>query len=496
MRKAHALPHHEAYTPLVSTAARAGRIEDLLWPYLDRVVESWAVPGLAVAVVHDGDQLLTRGLGSRTSATGQPVTPDTLFHLASVSKTFVATAAIQLAEEGLLDLDDPITAYLPDLSWADPRAQAITVAHVLSHQSGIGDVAGDYGWHEPELDDGALGRFAAHVATWPLKHDPGTTFSYSNAAYELLGHLIATVGGMTFEAHLKERVLVPAGMSRSTFLRAEVPADRGALPHLGLPLRVVEGSYPYTRRHSPSSTLHSSAAELGTWIMTNLAGGTGVLSPASHQLMWDPVAETDWGGMNAQVSLGWFWGPHGAHRVVNHSGDDPGFLSSLAIVPELGAGVAVLANSNTTPTFSITKAALDVLYGQDPPDPPTPPVTVPLAPVLGERGVQAAADLYHRLAGEEPQRFDLGPDGFEEAAWGVIEMHRTDLVWPLLQLWGEVHPDSSGLALMTGWAHANEGRRDLAIEHIQRALELDPDNDEAADLLRHYTSGSGAEASR
>lgn len=480
----------------MNRARGAGDLDAVLWPYIDRVVGSWAVPGLAVAVVQDGDQLITRGFGSRDITTGAPVTPDTLFHLASVSKTFVATAAVQLAEDGGVDLDEPITAYLPDLSWTDPRVGAITVRHLLSHQSGIGDVAGDYGWHAPELDDGALARFAAEVAGWPLKHDPGATFAYSNAAYELLGHLIATVGRMTFETHLKDHVLDPAGMTTSSFLRADVPPDLGAAPHLGLPLRVVDGSYPYTRRHSPSSTLHSSAAELGRWIVTNLAGGAGLMSPASHQLMWDPTVETDWGGMNERMSLGWFWGPHGAHRVVNHSGGDPGFLSSLAIVPDLGAGVAVLANSNTAPTFSITKAALDVLYGQDPPVPPTPPVTVPLAEVLGKEGVDAAVDHYHRLADEDPLRFDLGPDGFEEAIWGVIEMHRTDLAWPLLQLWGRVHPDSSGLWLMAGWAHANEGRRELAIEHFHRSLELDPDNAEAATMLQHYTSGAGARAAR
>lgn len=470
----------------------AGRIDTVLWPYIEHVVDTWAVPGLSLAVVHDGDHVITRGFGSRDIDTGQPVTADTLFHLASVSKVFVATAALQLVEEGALDLDTPITAYLPGLSWTDPRAEAITARHLLTHQSGMGDVSGDYGWHEPELDDGALGRFADLVAGWPLEHDPGTTFAYSNAAYELLGHLVATIGGRTFEAHLKDRVLDPAGMPTSTFLRADVPGELAALPHLGLPLRVVPGAYPYTRRHSPSSTLHSSATDLARWIVGNLAGGQGLMTPATHEQMWEPQVETDWGGMNEQMSLGWFWGPHGGHRVVNHSGDDPGFLSSLALVPELGAGVAVLANSNTTPIFGITKATLDVLSGQDPPDPPLPPVTVPLAPVLEADGVTAAADLHHRLASEDPPRFDADGDGFEAAVWGVIEMRRTDLAWPLLELWRLVQPESSGRWLMTGWAHGIDGRQEQAVEHLRRSVELDPDNDEATTLLRHLTGADVA----
>ena len=153
----------------------AGHIDAVLWPFIDRVVDTWGLPGLAVAVVHDGDRVIARGFGSADLGAGRPVTGETLFHLASVSKVFVATAALQLAERGALDLDAPIRAYLPGLSWADLRADAITTRQVLTHRSGIGDVAGDYGWHQPELDDGALGRFAAQVADWPLVHDPGTT---------------------------------------------------------------------------------------------------------------------------------------------------------------------------------------------------------------------------------------------------------------------------------------------------------------------------------
>jgi CubicO group peptidase (beta-lactamase class C family) len=91
------------------------RIEALLWPFVQRVVENWAVPGVALCVVHDGDRLVARGFGTRDRAKGDPVTPDTMFHLASVSKTFVATAVLQMVEAGELDLDARIMSYLPEL---------------------------------------------------------------------------------------------------------------------------------------------------------------------------------------------------------------------------------------------------------------------------------------------------------------------------------------------------------------------------------------------
>lgn len=418
-----------------------------LWTYAQRVVDTWALPGMAIGVVRDGDRVATRSFGTRDRRTGRPVTEDTLFHLASISKTFVATAVMQLVEGGELELDRSVAAYLPGPAPSDPRATSITVRQLLSHTSGLGDV-NNYGWHEPELDDGALGRFAARVAGWTLERDPGADFAYSNAGYELLGHLVATVGGTTFEAHLKDRVLDPAGMTTSTFLRSDVPAGQAASPHLGLPPRVVEGAYPYTRRHAPSSTLHSSAAELSRWMVAHLAGGRGLMSAATHEVMWAPVAGTG-GDFQREMALGWFWGT----------------------------------------TFTLTKAALDILLGEDLADPPAPPVTVALAGALEESGVARAVELYRRLEAEGAA-YDLGEDGFADAVWGVIEMHRTDLAWPLLEVWATLQPDSAQMELSTGWAHEIDGRREQALQHLSRAVELDPEDEEASTMLRQLAAGA------
>jgi tetratricopeptide (TPR) repeat protein len=190
-----------------------------------------------------------------------------------------------------------------------------------------------------------------------------------------------------------------------------------------------------------------------------------------------------------EIALGWFWGKHRGYAVVNHSGEDPGFNTSLAMVPERGVGVVVVANSNTAPTFSLTKAALDVLLGEEPAPAPAPPVTVPLARVLEEKGVAAAVELYRRLEAAGDHGYDLSEDGFSEAVWGVIEMHRTDLAWPLLEAWQQMQPDSAQRELNTGWAHEIDGRRDEALAHLRRAVELDPEDDDAAAMLRHLTEG-------
>lgn len=238
-----------------------------LWPLVERVVATGNVAGVSVAVVRD-DEVVARGFGVRDVRSGAPVTPQTMFHLASVSKPFVATAIVSLASargaggQGL-DLDAPIGTWVPELTLADGRESEVTARTLLSHTSGLPDVS-DYGWHDPRLGDDALSAFARSLSGWRLASDPGSRFSYSNAGYELLGLVLSRVVGTTFEHAVRRQVLEPSGMTVSTFLRDEVPPDLASSPHVGMPLTVPEGAYPYTRRHAPSSCLHSNLDDMCT----------------------------------------------------------------------------------------------------------------------------------------------------------------------------------------------------------------------------------------
>ena len=118
-----------------------------------------------------------------------------------------------------------------------------------------------------------------------------------------------------------------------------------------------------------------------------------------------------------------------------------------------------------------------------------PSVVEPVAETLATSGPEAAAAELHRLAAGDPAAFDLDDDVFEDAVWGAIELHRTDLVWPLLRLWTDVRPDSSTAWTMTGWAHQVDGQPDLARRRLQRALDLDPENHDAA-LIMSSTSAT------
>src|SRR5688572_10046286 len=357
----------------VGTGGLRGRVEEDLWPLVEAFLGSHDVAGLAVAVVRD-EEVVPRGFGVRDVGTGASVTSETMFHLASVSKPFVATAVVSLATardagEPVLDLDAPIIQWVPEFTLADGRAGEVTARRLLSHSSGLPDVT-DYGWHDPKFGDDALSEFAASLSGWRLQAEPGCAFSYSNAGFELLGLLLSRATGTTFENAVRQQDLIPLGMRHSTFLRGDVPGHLAASPHVGMPLSVPEGAYPYTRRHAPSSTLHSNLVEMGRWMVAHFepaevaAGGSDGqwvrLDAGLLDLMWQPVVPVGRPPWEESMALGWAVGSYRGHRTLSHSGADPGFGSKLVLVPERRTGVVVLANSNTVATSAIAAAALDV----------------------------------------------------------------------------------------------------------------------------------------
>ena len=459
-----------------------GRVEERLWP----LVESWAglddVAGLAVAVMCD-DEVVTRGFGVRDVRSGDAVTPETMFHLASVSKPFVATALVPL-----VDLDAPVTEWVPEFRLADGRAETVTVRGLLSHTSGLPDVT-DYGWHDPQLDDDALLGLVRSMAGWRLTTEPGSTFAYSNAGYELLGLVLARVAGTTFEDAMRRELFIPLGMTDSTFLRSEVPRDLAASPHVGMPLVVPDDAYPYTRRHAPSSTLHSNLADLCRWMAAHLDLPGPQVDPRLRERLWQPEVEVGEPPWHEHHTLGWAAGTHAGMRTLSHSGADPGFGARLVLTPER-IGVAVLSNSNTFPTSALARAALDVAAGLDPSEGVAafrallPSAVGPVARVLAENDAAAAAAELQRLAATSPATHDVDDESFADAVWGAIELRRTDLVRPLLRFWTAQRPDSSAAWTMAGWADQVDGDAAAGRASLRRALDLDPTNEEAAALLR------------
>jgi CubicO group peptidase (beta-lactamase class C family) len=334
----------------------------------DRILaflETHAVPGLAVGVVKDGRTVYARGFGIADPETGRPVTARSLFHVASVSKTFTAAAVVQLAEDDRIDLDAPIRAYLPSFRLADDGFLVITVRQLLTHTSGMPDVL-DYGWETPEDDDAALERYVRSLVGTRMIADPGARWSYSSMGYDVLGQLVASLSGRSFETHMRERILDPVGMQRSTFLRAEVEPGLGTTPHVGRWAPEVSPVYPFTRAHAPSSTLHSNAEEMCRWIIACAGRGTiegrRILSSDAFGEMWTPHSAVRPG---REQGMGWMLGASPLGLWALHGGRDVGFRSHLTVLPDQGGGLVILSNWSDTPVRILRDAIMAIAFTAD-----------------------------------------------------------------------------------------------------------------------------------
>lgn len=294
---------------------------------LQEIVDRWGIPGLGVGIVKDGEIVYARGFGVQSLATGVPVSPDSLFCIASITKCFIAAAVMQLVEQGKLHLDTPIVHYLPDFRLDDERYTHISLRQMLSHTSGMPDMEEDE-YNElvanPEYDESAPERYVHSLASRKMIAAPGERFAYSNIAYNVLGHLITRITGVTLENYLQDHILRPAGMPDSTLFFSDVPRHRLAVPHLRVPEMIVNPIYPYHRADAPASFLHASVAEMCNWAVTCLQRGRyqeqSLLTPASFDQMWTSVAQRGAPPFREEMGLGWTMGHFEGVKTVGHGG--------------------------------------------------------------------------------------------------------------------------------------------------------------------------------
>ena len=325
---------------------------------IERVFRQSDSPGLAVGVVKDQELVYAQGFGVMNLETGGEVTPRTLFHMASITKPFVATSIVQLLEQGKLSLDDPIVKHLPYFEMKDERYDTLTIRQFLTHSSGMPDVE-DYHWDEPEYDEGALERYVRSLTDRELLFEPGERFTYSNMAFEVLGDLIAKVSGQSFADYVKEHILLPLGMNDSSILIRDVdPAllANGHVEEEGGEIRVSE-HYAYNRRHGPSSCLYSNVVDMSRWAIANMnrgeLEGRRILDASSYELLWTPAVEV--GARDdrlVHVGLSWFLSDYAGYQTVNHGGGDIGYRTNFVMVPDAGVAVIVLSNYSGPDRYS------------------------------------------------------------------------------------------------------------------------------------------------
>ena len=297
-------------------------------------MEKQRIPGLAVAVVRNGEIVKAQGFGLANVEHNVPVKPETIFQSGSVGKQFTAMAVMILVEEGKLNLDDKISKYFEGTpeTWKE-----ITVRHLLTHTAGTTDYPRDFDFRK----DYTEGELLKRAMTIPLAFQPGEKWSYSNLGYVMLGILISKVSGKFYGDFLKERVFAPLGMTT-----ARVINEADIIPNRAAGYRLDKGELKNQNWVSPvlnttaDGSLYFTVLDVAKWDAALYT--EKLIKKASFDQMWSPVRLNS--GKTHPYGFGWALGEYQGHRIREHGGAWQGFTTFIARYIDDKLTIIVLTN--------------------------------------------------------------------------------------------------------------------------------------------------------
>lgn len=335
---------------VVSAALRAGAPEGSVDHFIDGEMSASGMPGLAYAIVTDGQITSVGERGVVRMGGDRKVTPDTTFLTGSISKSFTALAVMQLVEAGKVDLDATISHYLDD--FAGHPADAITIRQLLSHTSGFSTLQGNTSPAVTTRGKDALARRVEQLAAVTPVYKPGERWEYSNTNYQILGRLIEVVSGQEYQAYVASHILQPVGMRHSFVADGEIHRSMaiGHRPWFGTerPLPV----HRTDRTTAPQGGIVASAGDLARYLYMMMNGKDDVLSAAGKALMMRPASK-------ASPFYGFGWFVDSGNGMVWHGGTSPGFETRATMLPAEKKAVVVLVNAGSGLAFAQTAPLLD-----------------------------------------------------------------------------------------------------------------------------------------
>lgn len=357
----------------------AGTLPPELDNYISKVLETFDVPGVGVAIVKDGKILLTKGYGVKRLGNTDPVDENTLFSIASNSKAFTATALGILVEEGKLKWEDRVTQYLPWFALSDDYVtQHLTIRDLLVHHSGLPAYANDMLLFPPaQMSRRELLEKLKDVA---LVHDFRSVYAYDNILYLAAGEVVEAVSGIEWEEFIQKKIFEPIAM-HSSISRFSTMRDQPNIAYAHArrngKLKVMDTYFDLNIGDpgNPAGGIASSAADMAKWIKMHLDSGRinqheNLFKPDVTKELWKiivpmPISKEPEELKPAQkhfygYALGFRTYDYRGHQIVGHGGLLTGFVSQIAMVPQLNLGVAVLTNQLSTEAYwSIIHKVLD-----------------------------------------------------------------------------------------------------------------------------------------
>lgn len=346
-------------TPVVhKPLAVGGPQEEFVQVFKDYVEESVVprVPGLALAIIANGQVRVLEAYGVKKAGTKDEVTTDTVFRLASVSKTIAGTTAGVLVHSGAISWDTPVTSVLPDVSFSNPKYEAqLTLGNIMSQSTGLPTHSGDNFLEDGESFDEVVDRLKKISFVCP----PGKCYGYQNISFSLLSPIVKKKTGKSYEDYVKEKLFTPLGMRTASYGYDGLVGTRNyAQPHV----LVGKGKW-YTAnitehyyRINPAAGANASITDLSRWVLAQMGNNPDVLPPAVLNSVHDHVtkntpSQSHYGARdgvtNTYYGMGWrMFDYRGDKHFLHHGGYVLGYRSEMVYNPELKIGMVVLSNCN------------------------------------------------------------------------------------------------------------------------------------------------------
>ncbi|MGE0640569.1 MAG: serine hydrolase [Thermoanaerobaculia bacterium] len=356
-------------------------------------------PGAAALVRWRGKTILRRGYGMANLDLGVPITPDSVFEVGSVTKQFTAASILRLSEQGKLELADPVTRFLPDFPTG---GRVVTLQQLLTHTSGVPSYTSMPEWLPRWREDMSVETLIGIFAGKPFDFEPGTSWSYSNSGYILLGAVIEKVSGRSYEEYVEEELFAPLGMANTRFgHQEEIVRGRVSGYHRGL--NGLENA-PYLSLTQPyaAGSLMSTVDDLALWSDALEAGR--VVSPASRDRMFTPaiVRGGEQDGVSTRYGLGYGILEVAGRTVHEHGGGIPGFAADLLRVPDEDMVVVILSNQPESAPSRLARQIVERAFASA--AGAVPPVVLPADELDRYVGV-------YRVAGSPDARQTVTRDG-------------------------------------------------------------------------------------
>jgi CubicO group peptidase (beta-lactamase class C family) len=337
------------------------------------IMDEFNVPGMAVAIVKDGRILAIETFGVRApcEAAGADKAPnaDTIYYIASITKTYLATALCALADDGKLSLDDPVKKHLPRFTLASSAGgieEKITIRDLLCHRAGLGDGGGIV----------TLDAFTGEIREdryywWLSKVEPTGEVGYSNVHFTLLGRVVEAVSGKPWRDYLDERVFKPAGLTRTTGYASRMYGD----PNCAIPMQRSDGDWQAVRLRKTDRTMHAagglgaSANDAARWLILHMNDGEidgkrVISAPRAREMRTLQASFKQKEGsirIMEGFGLGWQVGTFHGTPLCSHGGGYDGAATYYALLPEKKAGYAVLMNASESAKGLQDVMAVDIL---------------------------------------------------------------------------------------------------------------------------------------